>query len=133
MSSTLSLDEHTAGTTARVEDPPYIWLDHLCDCLDYTLWGVELTLTLFHRELREEVLINSADQVLPFVLGGVDTDDLTHKCGELGDIQIQPQLVVVGKDTLRRWIVLLHDVQRGVREHVHEQAHGHGRGRHRRG
>src|SRR4051812_19830250 len=63
------LDEQSARATRRVEDAPFVRLQHLDQKLRHGLWGVELACTLAFGggEARDEVFVCAAEVVARFL------------------------------------------------------------------
>ena len=92
-----ALDEHAAGAAGRVEDAPVEGLDDADDELDDGGGSEELAalLTLAHRELAEEVLVDLAE--------GVALDvhrDRVHDLQQLGQGGALKPVVGLGQDVL---------------------------------
>src|SRR5215203_6455248 len=105
--------EHAARAAAGIEDPAAEGLEHRHQELDDALRCVELAAALAFRcrELAEEVLVDTAEDVLR-AAGGVaeaDLGDEVHELAETGLVQ-GGAAVVFGEDALERGVLLLDGV-----------------------
>ena len=110
------LHEHAAGTAAGVVNLTLVRLNHLGNQVYDTLGGIELALalTFSQRKLAQKILIDPANNVLLFVLDGVDIVDGVDQGSQLADIQVKTGEIVVRQRALEGLVVFLHREKGGV-------------------
>ena len=115
------LHEHTARTAAGVVDLAVVGLDKLGDKVDYRLGCVvfALTFSLGDGELAKEIFIHAADKVVLGIGDGVQLVNFIQQRSELGLVQAEVGIVVVGQGTLQLLVLLL-DVNERVVDNLED-------------
>ena len=105
-----ALHKHATRTATGVVDFSLVGLYHFGNEVDNRFRGVvlSLTLTFGNGKFGKKVFIDPSDEVVLWVLQGVNLVDFVEEGGQLGAVESQTGIVVAGKCPLQCGIVLLH-------------------------
>ena len=92
-----ALDKHAAGAAAGVVNFAFVRLDHFGNQVYDAFRRIEFALAFAfgQRELAQEVFIHASDNIVLFILNGVNVMDGVQQGGQFACVQAEPGIIVI--------------------------------------